>query len=135
MGVLSIETVGWLAAGLTAATFACTDMRRLRGLALAANLAFIAYGAAAALAPVLVLHLVLAPLNAWRLWQLRRGIASPLRAPERPASAVPRAATPLRARVRRRPPEGRRSAPRPALRVTDGRPARHCASPVRGGRP
>ncbi|MCA3241972.1 MAG: hypothetical protein ING89_11805 [Rubrivivax sp.] len=47
---LSIETLGWLAAGLTGATFACTDMRWLRGLGLAANLTFIAYGAGAGLA-------------------------------------------------------------------------------------
>lgn len=42
-------------------------MLRLRALALMANLAFIAYGSLAELAPVLVLHLLLAPLNAWHL--------------------------------------------------------------------
>lgn len=44
-------------------------MLRLRALALMANLAFIAYGSLADLAPVLVLHLILTPLNAWHLFR------------------------------------------------------------------
>lgn len=57
-------------------TFACNDMRRLRVLALVANAAFIAYGSLAALLPVLVLHLVPAPINLWRLFGLK-GAAAP----------------------------------------------------------
>ena len=62
--------LGWLAALATLGCFASHDMLRLRILALVANAAFVAYGAQAGLLPVLVLHLVLAPVNAWRLWQL-----------------------------------------------------------------
>jgi hypothetical protein len=69
---LSQDLVGWLAALATLACFASHDMLRLRLLALVANAAFVAYGSQADLMPVLVLHLVLAPVNAWRLWQLLR---------------------------------------------------------------
>ena len=112
--MLSIEALGWLAAGLTAATFACTDMRRLRLLALAANLAFIAYGAGAGLAPVLALHLALAPLNLWRLVQLQRRAMQVRARPHRrrPARADAPALAP---RPTRRRVEAPRTGRRPAL--------------------
>lgn len=64
---MTMDLLGWLAAGLMLGTFACRDLVPLRALALAASLAFIGYGAAAGLMPVLVLHLVLLPINAKRL--------------------------------------------------------------------
>ncbi|MBL8331099.1 MAG: hypothetical protein JNJ71_19840 [Rubrivivax sp.] len=67
-----IELLGWAAALLTLLTFACHDMRRLRLLALAANAAFIAYGALAELLPVLALHMALVPVNLRRLAQTLR---------------------------------------------------------------
>jgi len=69
MESLNADAAGWIAAALTACCFACTRMLRLRILALLANLAFISYGSLAGLAPVLGLHLILAPLNAWHLWR------------------------------------------------------------------
>jgi hypothetical protein len=66
MPILCAEWLGWLAAALMLATFSCKDTRRMRPLAVACNLAFIGYGAAASLAPVLALHLLLLPLNLWR---------------------------------------------------------------------
>lgn len=66
------DAFGWLAAGLTWLTFFCSDMRRLRALALCANAAFIAYAAMVPLWPVLVLHLALVPVNLWRLTQVLR---------------------------------------------------------------
>lgn len=60
------EGLGWVAATLMICTFACRDVRYMRPLAVATNLAFIGYGAAAALPPVLTLHLVLLPINLWR---------------------------------------------------------------------
>lgn len=69
LGMPWIEAFGWGAATLTLLTFFCRDMRRLRVLAIAANAAFIAYGALAQLVPVLVLHLALVPVNLWRLRQ------------------------------------------------------------------
>lgn len=75
------DVLGWLAALATLACFASSEMLRLRILALVANVAFVAYATQAGLLPVLVLHLVLAPVNAWRLWQLVR-----VRLIERPSS-------------------------------------------------
>jgi len=96
------ETLGWVAAGLTLAAFICRDMRRLRLLALAANAAFIAYGALAQLLPVLMLHLLLVPVNLWRLNQAFGG-KQPRALPLREAFGP---GTPLR---RRRPRSWRAS--------------------------
>jgi hypothetical protein len=71
------ESLGWLAASLTLASFASTDMLRLRVLALAANVAFVSYACQAGLMPVLALHLALAPVNLWRLIQLLRQRTAP----------------------------------------------------------
>jgi hypothetical protein len=48
------------------------SMSGLRSMALASNLAFIAYGYLADLMPVLLLHAVLLPVNVYRLSQLLR---------------------------------------------------------------
>jgi hypothetical protein len=66
------NVIGWLAAAMTLLTFHCNNMLRLRLLALSANVAFVAYGLAAGLLPVLALHLLLIPLNLLRLKQARR---------------------------------------------------------------
>jgi uncharacterized delta-60 repeat protein len=52
------------------ATFSCRDARRMRPLAVATNLAFIGYGLAASLPPVLALHALLLLINLWRWAQL-----------------------------------------------------------------
>lgn len=67
------DTLGWTAAALMVATFSCRDARRLRPLAVATNLAFIGYGLAAQLPPVLALHLLLLPINLWRWAQALAG--------------------------------------------------------------
>jgi uncharacterized delta-60 repeat protein len=61
------DALGWTAAALMVATFACREAKAMRALAVATNLAFIGYGFVASLMPVLVLHLVLLPINLWRL--------------------------------------------------------------------
>ncbi|MCU0920585.1 MAG: hypothetical protein MUF16_09655 [Burkholderiaceae bacterium] len=63
------DALGWSAAALTLLAFSCNDLVRLRYVALAANAAFTAYGLTAQLWPVLALHFVLVPINAWRPWQ------------------------------------------------------------------
>lgn len=60
------DGLGWSAAALMVATFACRDPRAMRGLAVCTNLAFIGYAAMAQLPPVLALHLLLLPINLWR---------------------------------------------------------------------
>jgi CRP/FNR family cyclic AMP-dependent transcriptional regulator len=62
-----IDSVGWLAAGLTLAAFLMRDMQALRIAGIGANLAFIAYGVAEQLYPVVALHALLLPCNALRL--------------------------------------------------------------------
>jgi hypothetical protein len=52
-------------------TFMAKDMRVLRTVAILSNVAFIIYGALEMLPPVLCLHLVLLPLNVFRLSEIR----------------------------------------------------------------
>ncbi len=64
------DLLGWIAALLMVATFSCRRPQPMRSLAVATNLAFIGYGLAASLPPVLALHLVLLPVNLWRWFEL-----------------------------------------------------------------
>ncbi len=86
------ELLGWAAALLTLCTFICSDMRRLRMIALAANASFIAYGLHAQLMPVLALHLALVPVNLWRLADALRREAAGRVPPGAPGVAVQRGA-------------------------------------------
>ena len=61
------ELLGYLASLLVLATFCMRGMVALRMLAIASNLAFIGYAALAGIHPVLLLHALLLPMNAWRL--------------------------------------------------------------------
>ena len=81
-----VDGIGFAAAGLVLATFSMRSMIALRWVAIVSNLAFIAYGYLGHLAPVLLLHLLLLPINICRLAQLR----------QRRTGAV-RSAAPLRA--------------------------------------
>ena len=66
-----IDGIGFAAAGLVLATFCMRSMSALRWLAIASNVAFIAYAYLRGLAPVLLLHTLLLPVNVCRLAQLR----------------------------------------------------------------
>src|SRR5215468_10823531 len=66
-----IDGVGFAAAGLVLATFCMRSMSALRWVAIASNVAFIAYGYLEGLAPVLLLHALLLPVNICQLAQLR----------------------------------------------------------------
>ncbi len=79
-----IESIGYLASALVLATFCMRDMAALRCMAIASNLAFIAYGTLADLGPVLLLHLLLLPVNVLRLARWRASA---------PMAAVRRAST------------------------------------------
>jgi CRP/FNR family transcriptional regulator, cyclic AMP receptor protein len=69
---MSTESIGYIASAVVLATFMTKDMRVLRLLAIFSNIAFISYGILDSLAPVVCLHITLLPLNAFRLWELRR---------------------------------------------------------------
>jgi hypothetical protein len=61
--------IGFLASALVLAAFGMKDMINLRIVALCSNVAFIAYALLLHLLPILVLHVILVPLNSWRLAQ------------------------------------------------------------------
>ena len=64
-----VDGLGFLAAGLVFATFCMKRLVPLRAVAISSNLAFILYGYSAGLKPVLGLHLILLPVNVFRLLQ------------------------------------------------------------------
>ena|SRR3712207_2025491 len=61
------DVFGFAAAAATLTTFAQARMIPMRVAAITANVLFIAYAAMGAFYPVLILHLLLLPINAWRL--------------------------------------------------------------------
>lgn len=68
----TVDCLGYLASLLVLVAFCMRGMVTLRLVAMASNLAFIVYAAAAGIHPVLVLHAILLPVNAWRLGQAVR---------------------------------------------------------------
>ena len=68
MNLSLTDLLGYAAAGLVLATFSFRSITALRSVAIASNLMFIAYAAFAQLAPVLILHALLLPLNMLRLY-------------------------------------------------------------------
>jgi CRP/FNR family transcriptional regulator, cyclic AMP receptor protein len=67
------DLIGYLAAVLLVLTFFMRNMVALRATAICSSLAWLAYGCVDALYPIIVLHLVLLPINSYRLWQARNG--------------------------------------------------------------
>ena len=65
-----LDVVGYLAALLTIGAFAMRTMIPLRVCGIAASLLFIAFGYFSRNYPVLILHLILLPLNGFRLYQM-----------------------------------------------------------------
>jgi hypothetical protein len=64
--------VGYLASALVLAAFGMKDMVNLRIVAICSNFAFITYALLLSLPPILILHVILLPLNGWRLAQALR---------------------------------------------------------------
>jgi CRP/FNR family transcriptional regulator, cyclic AMP receptor protein len=69
-----VNLAGYCASLLVFGAFYMTAMIPLRAIAIASNIAFIAYGFGHHLYPVLILHALLLPLNCLRVLQLRRSI-------------------------------------------------------------
>lgn len=82
----AFEPVGYLASLLVLATFCMRDMVALRVVAIASNVAFIAYGGLADIGPVLLLHVLLLPVNVLRLVELLRSLRPVRQRPERGAA-------------------------------------------------
>jgi hypothetical protein len=64
------ELLGWCASALMLCSYFCKGACRSRTLAVATNVAFIAYACSAAAPFVLIAHLMLLPINAVRLGSL-----------------------------------------------------------------
>jgi hypothetical protein len=65
-----VQLVGYAASLLVFSTFYMKTMIPLRCVAIASNVAFLTYGYFASLYPVFLLHVVLLPLNVFRLHQM-----------------------------------------------------------------
>jgi CRP/FNR family transcriptional regulator, cyclic AMP receptor protein len=63
------SAIGFIASALVLAAFGMKDMVNLRIVAICSNLAFITYALMLNLPPILILHVILLPLNGWRLAQ------------------------------------------------------------------
>jgi len=66
------DVLGYLGGALAFATFYLKTMIRLRLVAIASNVVFIAYGSMGHLVPIMVLHTLLLPLNIWRLYEVKQ---------------------------------------------------------------
>ena len=70
---LDLGTVlGVIGTVLLCASFLVKSMLKLRALSLASNVFFIAWGYVEWVWPTLALNSVILPLNAWRIWEIRR---------------------------------------------------------------
>lgn len=69
------EMIGYVASALVFCTFYVRTMFPLRIIAIASNFAFIVYASLEGLAPILILHLMLLPINATRLFQIQNLIS------------------------------------------------------------
>jgi CRP/FNR family cyclic AMP-dependent transcriptional regulator len=69
-GLQPTEWLGYIAAAFVFATFSMKTMVPLRVVAISSNILFIAYGYLHPAYPVLLLHVLLLPLNFWRLQQM-----------------------------------------------------------------
>jgi hypothetical protein len=70
IGQQAVDGIGYTAAALVLTTFCMRSMGALRSVAVASNVAFILYGYLGSFPPVLLLHLLLLPINAYMLLQL-----------------------------------------------------------------
>lgn len=83
-----LDVFGYLGGLLVFSTFYLKTMIRLRLVAIASNFVFVAYGLMGNLVPILMLHLLLLPLNVWRLVEIKQLIRK-VRASEQTDTAAP----------------------------------------------
>jgi CRP/FNR family cyclic AMP-dependent transcriptional regulator len=67
-----VQLIGYLASTAVFTTFCTSTMLPLRVIALVSNTLFVVYAYLALIYPVLILHLLLFPVNVWRLTQVLR---------------------------------------------------------------
>ena len=67
-----LEVLGYAGGLLVFSTFYLKTMIRLRIVAIASNVVYVAYALMGHMVPILVLHIFLLPLNIWRLVEVKR---------------------------------------------------------------
>ena len=67
-----VEVLGWAAALLTFLTYSQKTMLRLRVLAILSNICFVIWSLDNGIYPTLALHVMLFPMNVWRLFEILR---------------------------------------------------------------
>jgi hypothetical protein len=72
MAMSFIEAIGYLGVGLVFITFSMKTMIPLRVVSITSNVILIGYGIAGPVYPILALHALLLPLNAYRLFEMLR---------------------------------------------------------------
>ena len=81
------NALGYAASCAVLATFLMRTMAPLRFVAILSNLLFLAYGYIEHIYPVFFLHMVLLPINCWRLWSFQSNANRRWRSPK-PARAT-----------------------------------------------
>lgn len=71
-----LEILGYVGAGFNVATYSMRTMVPLRVFAIISNAIFITYAGLAGVFPILILHSILLPLNAYRLREMLRLVAN-----------------------------------------------------------
>ena len=70
--MMYLEIIGFIGAGLAIATLAMKSMIPLRIVGIASSIFQIAFAASAGVTPMLIQHVILLPLNAYRLYEHMR---------------------------------------------------------------
>jgi hypothetical protein len=86
-----IDILGYVAAASVLVTFCMTSIVALRIVGLVSNVLFISFGALAHIYPIMILHLILFPINTFRLVQLRHRASFIVFAGKRETRHCPRA--------------------------------------------
>jgi CRP/FNR family transcriptional regulator, cyclic AMP receptor protein len=96
-----LEVLGYVGGLLVFSTFYLKTMIRLRLVAIASNVVYVAYALMGHMVPILVLHILLLPLNIWRLVEVKRLIRK-VRASAQTGMAAPELIVPYMRKVRRK---------------------------------
>lgn len=96
-----LEILGYLGGLLVFSTFYLKTMIRLRIVAIASNFVYVAYALMGHMVPILVLHLLLLPLNIWRLVEVKRLIRK-VHASAQSGTAAPELIVPYMRKIKRK---------------------------------
>ena len=96
----ALEILGYAGGVLVFSTFYLKTMIPLRLVAIASNVVYIAYSAMAGLLPILLLHVLLMPLNIWRLIEVKQLIRK-VRASTQSGMSAPELIVPYMRQVKR----------------------------------